>query len=133
MTELHLSFAVLPPGLNGRDGLLRMHWTTRQQLMALWRGLVREQIQKQSTPFFDTKHPCAITATRCERRFMDWDNMGASLKPVLDGLIDVGVLADDGPRVVTHLTMYQEHPDKGVPASLKLDLIGLWEWALDDE
>jgi hypothetical protein len=102
-----LEFDELPPGLNGKTGLLRMHWTVRRQLMQRWLVLVRRALEDSPVTHFDREHPCTIIAVRRSKRLMDWDNFGASLKPVLDGLVKTGVLSDDSPKVVRALTLRQ--------------------------
>jgi len=132
MPDLSLTFTELPPGLNGRNGLIRLHWKDRQALLARWRILVLEAIGTAtgtcSTPItFAPTHPCTVEVLRVDRRMMDWDNLGASLKPVLDGLVHAGVLSDDGPAVVTHLTMRQAKPMRGQASCLYVKLTALPE------
>jgi hypothetical protein len=105
-----LVFDELPPGLNGRKGLLRMHWTARQQLNQKWHWLVLDAYLRAAVrPEFDPQHPCEVVAVRYDTRLMDWDNFGASLKPVFDGMVGCGLLYDDGPGVVRSLTLRQVH------------------------
>jgi hypothetical protein len=122
---LTLTFAELPPGLNGHDGLLRMHWTARRNLMERWHLLVREALDAanwQPQLLFTPATPCVCLALRIDARSMDWDNFGASLKPVLDGLVKCGVVSDDGPDVIRHLTLYQQKATSGKIHKLQLRL-----------
>jgi hypothetical protein len=126
-TSLVLIFDELPPGLNGHEGLLRMHWTARRLLRERWHVLVRQALdslpditaQGEVYPF-DKTHPCTILALRKDYRLMDWDNFGASLKPVLDGLVKCGMLADDGPAVVREMKLRQCRPEHGQKPHLRM-------------
>lgn len=114
--SLTLVFDELPPGPNGKEGVLRMYWTERNKLMHRWHMLVRAQLDTldlPAMPLFDCTHPCTATATRVGTKLMDWDNFGASLKPVLDGLVKAGALEDDSPEVIRGLALHQARSRKG--------------------
>ena len=95
-----------PPGLNGKDGLMRMHWgqVEREKESAILRlsaALGRRR------PRFDR---CRIRYTRfygAANHEMDWDNFGASFKLLGDALVKTKVLPDDGPRFVRSLDLRQ--------------------------
>jgi len=67
-----------------------------------WDWLVRAEWQKVPTVTC-----CEITVTRHSAQFLDWDNMGASLKFLMDALVHNGVIEDDNPSVVMRLHLEQ--------------------------
>lgn len=93
----------LAPGLNGKRGLIRMHWSERKSLTRLWTTLVRASVM---TPPRLTS--CDLTYTRHTTRLMDWDNLAGSCKIPLDALVHAGILVDDAPEVIRTLTVRQE-------------------------
>ena len=134
MSHWQLTFDELPPGLNGgrskrhpdrQPGLLRMHWTQRKELNERWVSLVRAQLAEvPEQPLYSRSRPVHLEVLRVGRRLLDWDNLGASLKPVLDGLQCNRILDNDSPAVVRSLTLAQE---TGKPARLVLTFITLEE------
>lgn len=107
MTETCYAFHFdhLPPGLNGKDGLLRMHWSKRSELLELWTGMVLEQ-KRAADPFPIEK--CRVEFWLRVRQLMDWDNASARFKLVGDALVRAHVLKDDSPKVVDSFQVYQE-------------------------
>lgn len=116
---LSLRFSEVPPGLNGKDGLLRIHWTERQALMFYWRMLVGVALPER---FSTINFPVVVRATRYGRHPMDWDNFGASLKPILDALVHWEIIADDSPAHVARLELSQA---KSKEKSLTVELFTL--------
>lgn len=111
MAATRLVITELPPGPNssGRGqtrvkGLYGMHWTDRQELFDRWIWLMKVAVSQAGHPSFD-RAPVVVTVTRYSTNFMDWDNFGASLKPVLDALVKCGVIADDNPEVIVSLSL----------------------------
>lgn len=88
MTEI-IVINELPPMLNGKSGLKRMHWTSYQKVRDKWTWLVKEKTK--------SRYHCAveITFTRHSTRRPDWDNLYASFKVIGDALKLAGVLPDD--------------------------------------
>ena len=115
MRWVELLIEDVPPGLNSagsgktrKRGLLGLHWTERRRIFNDWYVLVAQAVGECPVhPAFGLG-PVAVTVTRRSRGHMDWDNYGASLKPVLDGLVRAGVVQDDGPAVICRLTLLQE-------------------------
>jgi hypothetical protein len=48
-----------------------------------------------------------ISATRHSGKFLDWDNLVASLKPFIDGLVLSGVIKDDNWNFIKHINTDQ--------------------------
>jgi len=57
---------------------------------------------------------CAdIKLTRFHWRFLDWDGAVGSMKPLVDGLVECGVLADDDHKVLERWDVTQMKCKKG--------------------
>ena len=82
------------PMLNGKDGLMRMHWAKRRKLQEKWTWLI------SSVTNAKIKGRVSITYTRSSVTAPDWDNLCASFKTIGDALVKNGVIVDDNPRVV---------------------------------
>ena len=77
-----------PPSLNSR-----LHWAQRSKLNKLWRARAYCAIGKDKPRYPLDKVRCIIT--KYSTRACDWDNMVTQFKPVIDGLVDAGVVIDD--------------------------------------
>ena len=86
------------PGLNGKDGLKRIHYRNYAKLLEKWQWLIREQNPPKFTGKVD------IIYIRSSVQPMDWDNLAASFKPIGDALTANGVITDDNPNVVVSFT-----------------------------
>jgi hypothetical protein len=80
-----------PPSLNHR-----LHWSQRSRLNKIWRLRVQNVIRglEPSEPL----ERCHAVITKYGTRDMDFDNLVTSMKPVVDGLVDAGVMVDDKSR-----------------------------------
>ena len=54
-----------------------------------------------------------VSFVRGSSNELDFENNAQSFKPVLDGLVDCGVLSDDSPRVVGKPNYDWEHSPRG--------------------
>ena len=92
----------LPKGPNGSHG----HWAKKARDRKMWRALVESKcIGKNPLRPFTV---CAIEITRFCKRKLDYDNFVASCKPVVDGLIDGKIIADDSDKIVIERKYIQE-------------------------
>lgn len=98
-----LTCAALPPSLNGPNGLLRMHWSKRRKEADRWamlllvaRGRNRERFNR-----------CAVKITLYRTRLLDVDNSYGCCKVLLDQLVKLEILQDDGPEYVVSLDVQQ--------------------------
>ena len=103
---LNITSNYLPIGINR---LLRMHWAVRKKEQAKLIELIREQVEGTA---FDT--PVHVTYTRKSIRYMDWDNAAGSFKLLGDALVDLGVIPDDNPKVITQFDVRQEKVSRRV-------------------
>ena len=77
-----LTLPYLLPGLNGDNGLIRMHWAKRKELS----DYVEFDIQRQAKGKFVS--PVWVAYYRYySGRAMDWDNAAASFKLVGDAIV----------------------------------------------
>ena len=105
---LVISIARLPPGLNGKQGLIRLSFRARNQLRDEWATLIRAATgnldaaaKRLGGDWSEPARRCEIDYLRESVAAMDWDNLGASFKIPGDALIEAGIIADDGPKIVT--------------------------------
>lgn len=96
----------LPPGLNGDDGLINMHWTKYRDLKKLWVDYI---FAEQPGKHLGAVH---VEYIRKSIQPMDWDNLGASFKVVGDALIENNVIVDDSPKVIKKFEMDWEKADR---------------------
>jgi hypothetical protein len=92
--RLEVSLPVTTPSLNT---LFRTHWNKRKQLKQSfkWELLIAGACESQYKINGAKKRRVAIKAFRS--RLLDQDNFIGGLKPLLDGLIELELLHDDGP------------------------------------
>jgi hypothetical protein len=93
--RLTVSLPVVTPSLNT---LLRSHWHKRKQLKQgfKWELLVAGACEPRYKINGAKKRRIEVKAFRS--RLLDHDNFIGGLKPLLDGLIELELLHDDGPE-----------------------------------
>lgn len=70
--------------------------------MVAWSRRPKEPLQKAT-----------LILTRCSSRETDFDNLVISFKPIVDGLVDARVLADDtGQVIVSRKYQWEKAPGK---------------------
>lgn len=85
------------PGMNGKNGLLREHWSNRKKR----KDSIKLEFlsQRQNKP----KHTGKVVITYINyyaTHPMDWDNFCSSFKLIGDSLTDLGTISDDSPKIV---------------------------------
>lgn len=109
---LVLKIGALPPGLNSSggggkgkkraEGLLNMHHTEYSEMKKQWASIIQSAVQ-MGTPVgwkgFGIG-PIWMMVIRFSTGTMDMDNIYSSMKPVMDGLVRAGVMADDNETIV---------------------------------
>lgn len=93
------------PGLNGKDGLIREHWTDRKTRLKNLSLILWEQHKGRHDG------PVQVIFTRYTCQLMDWDNHCASFKLLGDALVDIGVIEDDKPDIIKIFDPRQEKVD----------------------
>jgi hypothetical protein len=96
-----LTIKGIVPGLNGKHGLIREHFRNAKKRKNLYTILCREQNPN--------KHPGKVIIHYIGYKsvLMDWDNFSASFKHIGDALVDLGVIVDDKPSIVTQFLPQQ--------------------------
>lgn len=89
----------LPPMLNGKDGLKRMHWAKYTDVRDKWVWLIRAENPKKHTGVVN------IAFTRFSTRAADPDNVAAGFKVIGDALTSLGVIEDDSFEVIESFTV----------------------------
>ena len=82
----------------------KMHHQTRADAVKQWRSDAAWEAKAARLPHIDR---CSIIAQPYQHAHVlgDAGNHLPSIKACIDALVDVGVLDDDGPEIVTALTM----------------------------
>lgn len=79
---------------------LYRHWRVKQTEAKKWKGLVVNAVRfEQNLPAIPFKL-AKVSLTRFSAREPDCDNLAASFKHVLDGLVEAGVIIDDKPSYI---------------------------------
>jgi len=93
MYKLYLNFDQLPSSLNRK---LRSHRYKNHRENKGWDMLIHLKAKKPKQPL----ERASVTIVRHSHRFLDYDGLVGSLKPVVDALVTAGVLLDDRWTVV---------------------------------
>lgn len=108
--------------LNSRDG----HWSERHRHADLLRTLVGWKAkQRWRGGPCERRVVVALRMHPADRRRRDPDNLAPVVKPMIDGLCDAGLLADDGWKNVAQVRLSVE-PDDQADATT-------WELWVEDE
>lgn len=75
------------------------HWSCRHKEDAGWKRAVWVEVMKNGKPR-QPLQKATITLTRFSSNEPDFEGLVSSFKPVLDGLIEAGVILDDHPSVI---------------------------------
>lgn len=73
------------------------------------------QLKKPESPLLE----CSITCIRLSSRASDYDNLVASFKPIIDGLMDAGIIVDDNENCVIQ-RWYRNEKTKPGKGSIKV-------------
>lgn len=113
-----ITFNFLPktPSLNHRT-----HWAIKAKQVKELKSLVKPVLiaHKPCKPFDSVKLRLMFYIPT--RRRMDIDNLIARAKPLIDAMVDTGILLDDSYQVVRELTVAAEYR-KGEPG-LEIEIV----------
>lgn len=102
--ELHYRHEARPWTLNAeRSGSRHRHWAETRRLTAEWREAFAWIARQQKRIRLERVEIEALVVMR--GRLADAGNHLPSVKAAIDGLVDAGVLVDDGPEYVTRLIL----------------------------
>lgn len=91
----------------------RMHWAQKARITRQVRSTVAWNAMSMRVPRADHYH-AQLVYYPPNRRRRDPDNLWATAKPAIDGLVDAGVLPDDTARFVTRHDPLIADPQPGV-------------------
>jgi len=97
MSSITIELKGLPPTPNAR-----MHWRAKAKHNRQWREVARIMASRQKPP--QPWPRVKLELTRYSSAPCDQDNNIASLKPVIDGIRDAGIMVDDNPNCVESIT-----------------------------
>lgn len=87
------------PGLPAMPNVLMYrHWAVKRKNALHWKRMVAYAVsgKKPKSPL----EKATVYLTRVSAREPDWDNLAASFKHVIDGLIVAQILADDSTKTI---------------------------------
>lgn len=92
--KIEFTLVGLPKSLNGSHG----SWHAKSAERRRWRNRAAAAAHplRPDEPF----KKCSLECVRFSARCMDFDNLVASFKSIVDGLKDAGVIVDDNPGVI---------------------------------
>ena len=101
------------PNLPTWNANSRGHWSQRASEVAAWRMVAKQAANRAGIPALDVVF-VELTMTPSDRRRRDPDNLAGALKPILDGLVDAGVIPDDSWQHVAGVALSIEKPDRSL-------------------
>jgi len=90
MYKLYLKLDRLPDSLNKK---LNQHYHKRNRQNKMWDLIIAYECQKKKP--LSPLPKANLTIIRHSHRFLDFDGLVGSMKPVVDALVTAGVLVDD--------------------------------------
>lgn len=98
-----ITFPGKVPGMNGKGGLIRMHWTKKKKLKEAYTWLVRQatkNVHPGKVSIEMIRYSAGVT--------MDFDNLVSTGKVPLDAIVCAGVIQDDKDGVIVKRSYRQE-------------------------
>jgi Holliday junction resolvase RusA-like endonuclease len=77
-----------------------MHWAAKAKHVKQWKQLVFISLVSKKLIPASPYSKARLKLVRCSSAPPDFDNIAQSFKPVLDGLVEAGVLQDDSLAVI---------------------------------
>ena len=90
------------PGLNGSDGLIRENRFLRKKR----KEEIKAEISRQNLTTFHGK--VRLTLERRAVKLMDWENFISTMKLPNDIFVELGVILDDNPAIITEFVPIQK-------------------------
>lgn len=89
----------------------RRHWRVTALDNETWKGAARISALAALPAVWEPLRRCTVDVTFvfATKARHDWDNAIAAQKPVLDGIVSAGVIADDSTDVIARLQFWCEH------------------------
>ena len=83
-----------------------MHWAVRRKKQQEFQDHIVEQNPHYIN--YEYTDPVRVEYTRKSCRFMDWDNAAGSFKLIGDALVDLKIIPDDNPTIITEFIVRQQ-------------------------
>ena len=89
--------------LNAND---RPHWTQKAKITAFLRHIGRLKVSECKYTAYTKKRPCGLVVTiyAPTKRRMDPPNFYPTVKALVDGMTDAGLLTDDSHEIIKYMT-----------------------------
>ena len=91
------------PGMNGKVGLIRMHWTKKKKLKDMYTWLVRQATKNVHLGKVSIELIRYSSGTP-----MDYDNLVSTGKLIFDSIVSAGVILDDKDSIIVERKYRQE-------------------------
>jgi hypothetical protein len=88
------------PEMRANGRLARAHWALIHKHTTKWRMAVQMELIAQGAARVGPWSRVAIECTRASVREPDFDNLVSSFKPLIDGIVDSGLIEDDNSKVI---------------------------------
>lgn len=76
------------------------HWSKKHALRERWMWLVKRELRRQQIWVPPKWSKARIRIERYGPRMLDADNARAGMKPLIDRLVQEGIITDDNPSVI---------------------------------
>lgn len=119
MYQLKLSFSQLPKSLNSK---LRQHFHKLNKESHMWDFAVRQKLSPDNLPPKPLQK-AKVKLTRHNYRFLDFDGLVGSMKPVIDAIVSSGVLLDDSWKVLGAWEVDQKFRPKAQGPLLEVEIL----------
>ncbi len=101
--ETTLTIPKKVPSNNGKNGLIRMHWTKRRD----WVNYLQVLFKTQTTNRHITPVSIHITHYYTNRPISDYDNLVSTCKLIFDALKKNGIIVDDH-QLITGIPTFEQ-------------------------
>jgi hypothetical protein len=94
-----LTIPGLIAGLNGDKGLMRAHWSHVKKQKEFYCKIIQGHLRENKV----RKHLGEVTVEYIgyKSSFMDWDNFCSSFKHIGDSLVEMKIIMEDKPKIIT--------------------------------
>lgn len=92
----------LPFASKSLNAFNKLHWSERNKERERYQTLIWALLRQQSGNIPKHTGHVSIAIVRHAPRTLDYDNLVGGLKPVIDAIKQLGIIADDTPAVVPH-------------------------------
>lgn len=90
----------IPYSINSQNN---MHWATKHKWKKAWEDEVYFSMMEHRSYFKKIPIPyLKLKIIYYNVQVMDEDNLRGSVKPILDGIVNAGVIYDDSPKYLSH-------------------------------